>query len=171
MNGKVQVYTGDGKGKTTAALGLILRATGAGLRVYLGQFLKSSGTNEIRSLKKRFPEVTVEVFGSNKFVRGIPSKKDIALCLSGMKRVCDAVSSGKYDMVICDEINVAAGLGIIKVADVLQLIESRPPGVELILTGRGAHRRVVACADLVVEMRNIKHYYDKGVKARRGIEK
>jgi len=171
MTGYVQVYTGDGKGKTTAALGLIVRAVGAGLRVYLGQFLKNDSTSEIRLLRGRCPEVTVEAFGAGRFVRGKVSAREKARGELGLDHIRNAMTSGKYDIVICDEINVAAHFGAIAVADILRLIDIKPDNVELVLTGRRAEKRVIARSDLVVEMKNVKHYFSTGAKARRGIEK
>ena len=170
MTGYVHIYTGDGKGKTTAALGLLLRARGAGLRVYVAQFLKASATSEIKALQARLPEVKVERFGGRHFVMGRPTPRDIQRAQKGLARLRRAVLGGAYDLVIADEINVAVKMGLIAVQDVLALLDARPAGVELVLTGRGADRRLVRRADLVTEMRNLKHYFDRGVRARRGIE-
>jgi cob(I)alamin adenosyltransferase len=170
MKGYVQVYTGEGKCKTTAALGLVVRAVGAGLRIYLGQFLKAGVYSEIRVLRERFPEVTVEQFGSGRFVRGRPSRAEIAAARRGLDRVQDALGGGRFDVVIADEIHTAVRAGVLAEADVLALIAGRPPNVELVLTGRGATPAVVAQADLVTEMTCRKHYYDAGVRARPGIE-
>lgn len=170
MKGYFQVYTGCGKGKTTAALGLILRAAGAGRRVFLGQFLKRGTYSEIRALAGKFPEVTVRQYGSGRFVRGEPTQQEKADARRGWGEIAQAVMSGQYDLVVVDEGNVAAALGLIDVADVLALAEARPGHVELVVTGRGADRRIRARADLVTEMVERKHYYAKGVKARRGIE-
>jgi cob(I)alamin adenosyltransferase len=170
FRGRVQVYTGDGKGKTTAALGLLVRATGAGRRVYLGQFLKRGLTSELRTLRRRFPEVTVEQFGCGPFIKGPPTPRDIAAAQAGLASVQAAMRSRRFDLVIADEINVAAALGLVTVKDVLGLLAARPPRVELVLTGRGAPPALLRRADLVTEMRAVKHYFDRGVAARRGIE-
>jgi cob(I)alamin adenosyltransferase len=164
------VYTGNGKGKTTAALGLILRACGAGLRVYLGQFMKRGRTSEIRALSKRFPEVTVRQYGHGSWVRGRPDVKAVAAAHRGWIAMKKAVHSGRYDVVVADEINPAVHLGILPVTGLLQLIADKPDSVELVLTGRNAHPQVIRKADLVTEMREIKHYFQTGVSARRGIE-
>ncbi|MBN1673278.1 MAG: cob(I)yrinic acid a,c-diamide adenosyltransferase [Kiritimatiellae bacterium] len=171
MNGYVHIYTGDGKGKTTAALGLIVRATGAGLRVYMGQFLKRADTCESRTLRARFPDVTVERYGRGGFVRGKPSTADTAAARRGLTRLRRAVQSGQYDVVIADEANVAVALGLLPAEAFLRLIDDKPAPVELVLTGRGADRRLLAKADLVTEMTCRKHYYAAGVRARRGIER
>lgn len=171
MKGYVQVYTGDGKGKTTAALGLIVRAAGAGLRVFLGQFMKAGAYSEIRALRDRFPEVTVRQFGRGRFIRGRPSPADVRAAQEGLAALRHAMRSGLYDVVIADEANTAAQAGLLAPADLLALIEDKPERVELVLTGRGAPRKLVRRADLVTEMVEVRHYYSRGVKARPGIEK
>jgi cob(I)alamin adenosyltransferase len=169
--GYIQVYTGDGKGKTCAALGLVLRACGAKLRVYLAQFIKRGRTCEIRSLRTRFPEVTVRPCGRGCFIIGKPKPADIAAAQKGLKQLRRAMLSGRYDIVIADEANSAVAAGLLSVRDLLALMNEKPAGVELVITGRQAHRQVIRRADLVTEMREIKHYYHQGVRARPGIEK
>ena len=170
MKGMIQVYTGDGKGKTTAALGLALRALGAGLKVYIGQFIKSGDYSELKSLKKYKNQLTIEQYGIGCFIRGKPKSKDILLAKKGFNVVRGVLLSKKYDVVIIDEINVAQYLRLLSLKDVLALIRFKPKNVELILTGRRAHSKVIQQADLVTEMKEIKHYYKRGIKARRGIE-
>lgn len=170
MQGYVQVYTGDGKGKTTAALGLILRAAGAGLRIYLGQFIKKGRFSEIRTLADRFPDVTIEQYGRGRFVRGAPSPEDIAAAREGLDRLRRAMLDKAYDIVIADEINTAVDIGLFPVADLLMLLEDRPPEVELVLTGRHAPPALIERADLVTDMTCIKHYHAAGTAARPGIE-
>ncbi|MCK4916310.1 MAG: cob(I)yrinic acid a,c-diamide adenosyltransferase [Candidatus Eisenbacteria sp.] len=169
--GTVQVYTGDGKGKTTAALGLALRAVGHGLSVYMLQFMKgSSNYGELTSAAK-LRGFIIEQSGRDEFVdKKNPAQVDIDLAAQGLEKARAAVAGGDYDMVILDEINVAVDFGLISIEDVLSLIETRPPHVELVLTGRSAHPNVVRAADLVSEVLNIKHHYDAGVEAREGIE-
>ncbi len=171
--GYIQVYTGNGKGKTTAMLGLTVRAVGFGLRVFIGQFMKDDEYSEIKTLKSRFPEVTIEQFGSKTgFVQKDNIKdEDKKAANEGYKRSLEALECGKYDVVILDEINVAIFMGIISINEVLELLDKKPEGVELILTGRYAHDEIIERADLVTEMKQIKHYYEKGVVARCGIEK
>ncbi len=170
MKGYVQIYTGDGKGKTTAALGLALRATGAGLRVFLGQFIKGRASSELHALRERLPEVTVEQFGHGRFIRGAPAPEEIAAARNGLTRIREALSSGRYDVVIADEACTAAQAGLFREDDLIALIDGRPAAVELVLTGRGAGPRLRRRADLVTEMRCLKHYFDAGVDGRRGIE-
>ncbi len=171
MQGFVQVYTGDGKGKTTAALGLALRAAGAGLRVYFGQFIKNGDYSELRALARFADRVTVAQFGLGRFVGREPAPEDREAARRGVQEIRRALVSGAYDLVIGDEANVAASRALIDEADLLELIDQRPPQVELVLTGRGAPAAVLARADLVTEMRAVRHYYDQGVGARVGIEK
>ncbi len=171
--GYVQVYTGNGKGKTTAALGLTLRAVGAGLKVYIAQFLKGREYSEIKAIEERLSDlVTVEQFGTPKFVHsGSMSDEDIELAKKGLQKAKEAMLSGEYDIVILEEANVAAYLGLLSVEDLLELIKEKPDDVELVFTGRYAPDELIEAADLVTEMKEIKHYYTKGVMARVGIEK
>ena len=171
MQGFVQIYTGDGKGKTTAALGLALRAAGAGLRVYFGQFIKNGDYSELTGLARFADCITVAQFGLGRFVGREPAPEDREAAQRGLQEIRRALVSGAYDLVIGDEANVAASRGLIEEADLLALIDLRPPQVELVLTGRGAPAVVLARADLVTEMRAVRHYYDRGVAARVGIEK
>ena len=171
MQGFVQIYTGDGKGKTTAALGLALRAAGAGLRVYFGQFIKNGDYSELTGLARFADCITVAQFGLGRFVGREPAPADREAAQRGLQEIRRALVSGAYDLVIGDEANVAASRGLIEEADLLALIDLRPPQVELVLTGRGAPAVVLARADLVTEMRAVRHYYDRGVGARVGIEK
>ena len=171
--GQFQVYTGDGKGKTTAALGLALRASGAGLRVYFGQFLKEGEYGEIRALR-RIPNVTVEQYGSGKgLLLGRDAERDDRECArEGYRRLSDALASGDYDVVIADEINCAMQCGLLVEQDLLDLADRRPEDTELVYTGRGATEALLKKADLATEMRLIKHYFqDKQLPAREGIEK
>jgi cob(I)alamin adenosyltransferase len=171
MRGYVQVYTGNGKGKTTAALGLALRAAGAGLKVFIGQFIKSGDYSEIKALE-RFPDlIRVEQFGLGRFVDGHPSPEDIKAAQKGLVRLRFVIAGGDYQVIILEEANVAAKFGLITVQDLLGLIVAKPPEVELVITGRHASTRIIDAADLVTEMKAIKHYYLEGVEARVGIEK
>ena len=170
MQGFVQVYTGDGKGKTTAALGLALRAAGAGLRVYFGQFIKNADYSEIKALARFADCITVRQFGRGCFLLTEPAPEDRAAARRALEGLSEALVSGDYDLVIADEANVAVALGLIEPDDLVTLIDQRPEQVELVLTGRGAPDAVLARADLVTEMRCVRHYYDRGVLARQGIE-
>jgi cob(I)alamin adenosyltransferase len=170
MTGFVQIYTGDGKGKTTAALGLALRAAGAGLRVFIAQFLKCQTSSELKSLLRLAPEITVRQYGRPSFINGEPTPEDIAAAERGLHEARDALLSGKYDVLILDEINIALHFRILPVESILSFIDEKPEGVELILTGRNADPRLIDRADLVTEMRDVKHYFKKGIPARPGIE-
>jgi cob(I)alamin adenosyltransferase len=167
--GFVHVYTGNGKGKTSAALGLALRALGHGMRVYIAQFLKGMDYGELHSLK-RFENVTLERFGRPKFIHGKPDEEDVRLAMEGLKRCREVVSSGEYDIVIMDEANIAVFLGLFSVQDLLEVVSKRHERTEVIITGRYAPEELINVADLVTEMVEIKHYYSKGVQARKGIE-
>jgi cob(I)alamin adenosyltransferase len=170
MQGKVQVYTGEGKGKTTAALGLALRAAGAGLQVFIGQFLKKGSFSELKSLE-RLQGVEVEQFGSGRFIGRTLSREDKEHAARGLVRIREVIGSGEYDLVVLDEINEALFFNLIAEAELLEIITRRPLHVELVLTGRNAPEEIIKRADLVTEMRKIRHYYDNGLAARVGIEK
>jgi len=171
MPGYVHVYTGDGKGKTTAALGLALRAAGAQWKVFIAQFVKGTAGSELAALGRFDELITVRQFGRSQFVCGKPQEADLQAARQGLAECAVAIASGDYSLVILDEANVAVKLGLFPVDDLLALIDGRPDGVELVLTGRNAHARLVQRADLVTEMLNIKHYYNHGVAGRTGIEK
>ncbi|MEJ2040114.1 MAG: cob(I)yrinic acid a,c-diamide adenosyltransferase [Desulfosarcinaceae bacterium] len=170
MQGYVQVYTGDGKGKTTAALGLTVRAVGAGLRVYIGQFLKRFDYSEILGLRDLGDRVTMAQYGNDCHVIGKPGPEDVVAAEKGLVQLKQALVSGDYDVVIADEANVACAFGLLTEQDLLDLIKLRPAHVELVLTGRKATAAVMAAADLVTEMKAVKHYFEHGVTARKGIE-
>jgi cob(I)alamin adenosyltransferase len=165
----IQVYTGNGKGKTTAAFGQAIRAVGAGLKVFIGQFVKGKDYSELNALKK-IKNIKIERFGRTCFIKRGPEKRDLELARSGLERVRKIISLGIYDVVILDEINVALKLKLLKLKDLLTLVDKTPKKIELILTGRNAHPKILKRADLVSEIKDRKHYYKKGVKARRGIE-
>jgi cob(I)alamin adenosyltransferase len=167
--GYVQVYTGDGKGKTTAALGLALRAAGAGLRVFIAQFVKGMEYSELRALE-RFDTVEVRRYGRDCFIHREPEPEDVAAARAGLAEAREELLSGKWEVVILDEANIATHFGLFEVEDLLALIHERPKGVELVITGRRADTRVIEAADLVTEMREVKHYYEQGVPCRKGIE-
>jgi len=171
MKGFVQVYTGNGKGKTTAALGLALRAAGAGKKVFIAQFLKGSPSSELKSIARLAPEIILEQYGRKKFILSAPDSRDIARARQGLEKVKNAITSRKYDLLILDEINLAVHLKLISLEDLLAIMDIKPDNLELVLTGRYAHPRLLARADLVTEMKEIKHYYTRGVSARKGIEK
>ena len=171
MKGYVQVYTGDGKGKTTAALGLALRAVGAGLKVYIAQFVKGMKYSELDAMKKLSDSITIKQYGRDCFIYRDPEKEDIQAAQEGLKEVWEIMCSGEYQMIILDEANIATYYNLFSVDDLLDFIRAKPEEVELVITGRKADPRIIEEADLVTEMREIKHYYQKGVQAREGIEK
>ena len=171
MQGKVHVYTGDGKGKTTAAVGLSIRAAGAGLRIFIAQFIKSDEYSEIKALKRFSDLITVEQFGLGGFIGGNPSPGDIEVAQKGVDRVKEIVSSGKYDVVVLDEANIAVKYKLISEQDLLDIINARSKHLELVITGRDAASKIIDKADLVTQMKAIKHYFQNGVEARVGIEK
>lgn len=171
MKGYIQVYTGDGKGKTTAALGLAIRAAGAGLKVFIGQFIKMGEYSEIKALKRFEDLITVEQFGRGRFIQGKPSVEDIKAAQKGLEKIIVILSSGEHNVVIMEEANVAVKIGLLSVQDILKIIAAKPQDVELVITGRGADPRIIEKADLVTEMKEIKHYFQQGVAARVGIEK
>ena len=171
MKGYIHVYTGDGKGKTTAALGLALRAAGAGLKVFIAQFMKLGDYSEIKALERFGDGVTVEQYGLGRFIRGNPDPADIDAARKGMERVREIFAAGRHRVVILDEANVAAACGLFSPVDLLELVNAKPDEVEVILTGRHAAPEILARADLVTEMKMVKHYYQAGVAARVGIEK
>ncbi|RLC06454.1 MAG: cob(I)yrinic acid a,c-diamide adenosyltransferase [Deltaproteobacteria bacterium] len=171
MKGYLQVYTGNGKGKTTAALGLSLRAAGAGMKVYIAQFLKQGDYSEIKALERFSDAIVLEQFGLGHFVKGQPTQAEIDAARDGLDKARQQLSSGDYDMVILEEANIAAAVGLFSVKDLMDVIQKRPDHVELVITGRSAAPEVMEKADLVTEMKAVKHYYDQGVQARIGIEK
>jgi cob(I)alamin adenosyltransferase len=168
--GCVQVYTGNGKGKTTAAFGLALRAAGAGLRVFIVQFMKGQPTSELAAIENLADRVTVRRYGRERFIATAPAPEDIAAARQGLADAVQAVASGHYDMVVLDEANMAVHFRLFSVDALLDLIAAKAAHVELVITGRNAAPRLIERADLVTEMREVKHYYSTGVPARRGIE-
>ena len=171
MKGKVHVYTGDGKGKTTAALGLSIRAAGAGLRVFIAQFIKADEYSEIKALKRFSDLITVEQFGLGGFIGGNPSSGDIEAVQKGVARVKEIISSGKYDVVVLDEANIAVKYKLFSEQDLLDIIDAKSENIELVITGRDAAPKIMDKADLVTQMKAVKHYFQNGVEARVGIEK
>ncbi len=172
-HGHVHIYTGDGKGKTTAALGLALRAAGAGLGVYIGQFMKNGGTSEIEALQRFAEQIMIEPYGAPSFLhlRAEPDPEDVRRAEEGVRKAADALASERFRVVILDEILCAVHFKLLTTETVLELLRARPDAVELVLTGRGAGPDLIAVADLVTEMRLVKHYFEKGVGARPGIER
>jgi cob(I)alamin adenosyltransferase len=171
MIGNVQVYTGNGKGKTTAAFGLALRAAGAGLKVYIAQFVKGMKYSELKAVERLSDSITLKQYGLGFFLNREPNKEDFTAAREGLKEVQEIMCSGMYDLVILDEASIATHYDLFSVEELLEVIRTRPEHVELVITGRKADPRIIEAADLVTEMREIKHYYNNGLKARIGIEK
>lgn len=165
----IQVYTGNGKGKTTAALGMAIRAAGAGLKVYIGQFVKGRHYSELNSLKK-IKQIKVGQFGKGCFIKKIPGKEDLKLAKNGLEKIKKIIAARIYDVVILDEINIALKLKLLNLKDVIKVIKKAPKKIELVLTGRNAHPEILKLADLVSEIKEVKHYFKKGLAARKGIE-
>jgi cob(I)alamin adenosyltransferase len=168
--GYIQVYTGNGKGKTTAALGLAMRAAGAGLKVYFGQFLKGRKNSEHISMEKFKSKITVRQYGNKSFLKGKPKSDDFRRAKEGFLDAKKAIYNMKYDLIVLDEVFYAINLKLIMLDDVVTLLKTKPCTVEIVLTGRNAPHKILKIADLVTEMKEIKHYFHSGIKGRLGIE-
>jgi cob(I)alamin adenosyltransferase len=170
--GYVHVYTGDGKGKTTAALGLALRAAGCSLKTHIIQFMKGQHYSELAAVKMLKGLVKIEQFGHPTFCKTVdpPDSKDVERARAAVSRIQDIMAEKSCDILVADEIITAGLFKLIDQADILDLIHRKPEGMELILTGRGAQEQIIDAADLVTEMKEVKHYYTQGIQAREGIE-
>jgi cob(I)alamin adenosyltransferase len=170
--GYVQIYTGDGKGKTTASLGLALRAAGRGLRTCVVQFMKGQVYGELDGVKLLGGLVSIEQLGHPQFCKMTdpPDPADIKRAKTALARLHEHITAASCDILIADEAVTAVMFGLIREADLIDLIAKKPDGMELVLTGRGAGSRLIEAADLVTQMQEIKHYYTKGIQARKGIE-
>jgi cob(I)alamin adenosyltransferase len=168
--GLVQIYTGNGKGKSTASFGLVLRACGHGLKAFVAQFAKGLESGELNALKRFDDLVTFKQFGRGGFIHEKPQAEDIRLAREGWQQAQDALNSGHYDLVVLDEIGIALHYEMIEVEEVKTMIAGKPSTVELVLTGRKVPESLFVQADLVTEMREIKHYFNRGIEARQGIE-
>lgn len=168
--GYVHVYTGNGKGKTTAAFGLALRAMMSGKKVYIGQFVKDMKYNETK-ITEYFDNITIEQLGHGCFIYEPPKEDDIKAAENGLKKCEEILSNGSYDLVILDELNIALYFKLFDVDRVINVLKNKSKNVEVVITGRYAPQKLIDFADLVTEMKEIKHYYTKGVEAREGIER
>jgi len=170
--GFVQIYTGNGKGKSTAALGQAVRAAGFGLKTYIAQFMKEYPYNELNSLKQLSEWITIEQFGGDEFVykKELPGEEELAKAKKGLQTAREKMLSGEYDIIILDEAIVAIYFKLIETKDIVEFIKIKPENVELILTGRYCPEELIELADLVTEMKEVKHYYQKGITSRKGIE-
>ncbi|MFV0266077.1 MAG: cob(I)yrinic acid a,c-diamide adenosyltransferase [Draconibacterium sp.] len=170
MKGYIQVYTGDGKGKTTAALGLAIRAVGAGKKVFFAQFVKGRIYSEIEAVQKFLPGITVRQYGLDCFIFRKPTQLDIDAAQKGFKEISAIIQSGEYEVVVLDEANIALFYHLFTAEELIDVLQSKPENVEIIVTGRYAPVEIITIADLVTEMKEVKHYYQKGIEAREGIE-
>jgi cob(I)alamin adenosyltransferase len=171
QKGLVQIFTGDGKGKTSAALGIVLRALGHGLRVYFVFFMKGDYPYGERNILSQLPNVTMASFGSGKFINPADIKpEETEQARQALAAAREAMLSGNYDLVVLDEVNLAVAWKLVELNEMIQLVKDKPQNVELILTGRQADTELIKLADLVTEMVKIKHPYDEGVRARKGID-
>ena len=170
MKGYIQIYTGNGKGKTTAAFGLALRAAGAGLKVFIGQFIKGKLYHEIEIINKCSGDITVKQYGLGCFIVNEPTDDDIKAARNGLAEIKKIIKENKYDLVVLDEVNIALYYNLFKVDELIEILNNRPEKLEVVLTGRYAPQKLIEYADLVTEMKEIKHYYNKGIDARKGIE-
>lgn len=167
--GYVHIYTGNGKGKTTAAFGLAVRAACSGKRVFIGQFVKDMKYNETK-IENYLPLITVEQFGKGCFINRLPTQEDKNAAGLALEKCSEILKEGKYDLVILDEINIAIYYELFHVEAVIDALKTRDNGVEVVLTGRYAPDSLIAMADLVTEMKEVKHYYSQGVLSRDGID-
>ena len=171
MTGEFLVLTGNGKGKTTHALGLCIKAAGAGKKVFLGQFLKGGEYSEIKALKRLDDLIVVEQFGRGRLIDFVPLPEDRMQAQKGFERVAAILKTNAFDLVVLDEANVALKYNLFSISDFLAAIRNRVTGVSVVVTGREAHPDMIELADEVIEMKEIKHYFHAGVPARVGIEK
>ena len=170
--GYIQIYTGNGKGKTTAAIGQAVRAAGFGLKTYIAQFMKEFPYNELRSLDYLKNWITIEQFCGDEFVykKELPGEEELAKAKKGLQTSKEKMLSGEYDLIILDEAIVSIHFKLVETKELVEFIKIKPANVELILTGRYCPEELIELADLVTEMKEVKHYYQKGITSRRGIE-
>ncbi len=166
----IHVYTGNGKGKTTAAFGLALRAAGAGKTIFIAQFVKGMPYAEIEAVIKFLPMITIRQYGLDCFIVNKPTPKDIDAARNGLEEVRQIIQSGAYDMIVLDEANIAIYYKLFSLEELISVIQLRPDQTEIIITGRYAPRELIDIADVVTEMKEVKHYFTSGVQARKGIE-
>ncbi len=170
MKGYIHVYTGNGKGKTTAAIGLSVRAVGAGKKVFFAQFVKGKPYSEIKALNQFSPNIEIRQYGLDCFIFNSPKQEDIDIARKGFEEVSQIIVSGKYDIVVLDEANIAVYYNLFTVEELISVLKKKPEETEIIVTGRYAKDELIEIADLVTEMKEVKHYFTKGVQARLGIE-
>ena len=169
MEGYIHVYTGNGKGKTTASIGLAVRAALAGKKVFIGQFIKGMEYSELHIIEY-LPQIKIQQFGRDCFIRNAPTEEDILLAREGLRKCEEILEKGEYDLIILDELNIALYFNLFFVDEVVEILSKRNKNIEVVITGRYAPKEIIDLADLVTEMKEIKHYYNEGVEARKGIE-
>jgi len=170
MKGYIHVYTGNGKGKTTAAFGLSIRAIGAGKKVFFAQFVKGQIYSEVKIIQQFLPQITIKQYGLDCFIYNKPKQEDIDKARKGFHEVSEIILSDKYDVIVLDEANIAIYYNLFSVEELIDVLKRKREQTEIIITGRYAHDKLVEFADLVTEMKEIKHYYNQGIQARIGIE-
>ncbi len=170
MKGYIQVYTGNGKGKTTAALGLAMRAIGAGQKVFFAQFVKGLVYSEVKALQPLSDHITIKQYGLECFIYKAPTEADVEAARADLAEVAKVIASGRYDVVVLDEANIAMYYQLFSVEELMDILKRKPEACEVVITGRYAPQALLDCADLVTEMKEVKHYYTRGVEARKGIE-
>jgi cob(I)alamin adenosyltransferase len=168
--GYMQIYTGNGKGKTTAALGLALRAVGAGKNVFFAQFIKGKPYSEMEAVEKFIPDITIKQYGLGCFIIEKPTEADIQAAQTGLAEVTGILKSGDYDVVVLDEATIALYYQLFSIDEFLDVLKNKNPKTEVVITGRYAPPELIELADLVTDMKEVKHYYTKGIEARKGIE-
>ena len=169
--GCIQIYTGNGKGKTTASLGVVLRVLGVGGRVFYAQFIKGRvRSSEFNILAKFAPNFVHKMFGAGRFIKGEPSEEDKILAKNGLEECTEALSSGQFDIVVMDELNGALNCRLLEISDVVNVLKQKHKQTELIITGRNAPHELTDIADLVSEIAPVKHYFEAGIPCRKGIE-
>lgn len=170
MQSYIQIYTGNGKGKTTAAFGLALRAVGAGKKVFFAQFVKGKTYSEIEATRKFLPDIEIKQYGLGCFIVKEPTPDDIRAAKAGLTEVTELMHSGRYDLVVLDEANIAVFFKLFSVTELINAIQQRNTKTEVVVTGRYAAPELLEIADLITEMTEVRHYYNSGVEARKGIE-
>lgn len=170
MKGCIHIYTGNGKGKTTAAFGQALRAVGAGMKVFIAQFVKGKSYSEIEAVEEFLPSIKIKQYGLGCFIVNEPTQKDIDAARAGLLEVSKIMQSGEYEMIILDEANIALYYKLFTVEELTGVLDKKKDETEIIITGRYAPEKLIEYADLVSDMREVKHYYQRGIEARKGIE-
>lgn len=170
MKGYIHIYTGNGKGKTTAAFGLALRAVGASKNIFIAQFVKGKMYSEIKAAQEYLPNIVIKQYGLGCFIEKTPTEEDIQAARKGLEDVTQIILSEKFDMIILDEVFIALFFKLFSIEELVKIIKTKPKQLELVLTGRYAPKEIIDLAELVTEMKEIKHYYNQGIEAREGIE-